>query len=352
MKYRAPSLAVALGALLVTLAGCRDSTSPFEPPGEPPVPVATRILPASPTAFHAPPGSRVTAPAVIVLDQFGKAMANRPIHYTIVRGGGFVANRVVATDAEGRATAGSWVLGAEPGENHVVARAEGLVPVAFMARGGLEPVYAAYGLVRINDDTVPHAGVLGGYYILYEDGTFVRGYVSGSSAGPIGSRLEAGVFSRADTVITFEREGYSWTGILRDEHLIAIDYNDLSAEVYAVTPRFSPPGEFPPVARPATIYNRQTPHSHPSGALSRYVLYEDGAFGLQYGNPMWGFHEYPGRYSRADSVITFNFDGWNSAGPWQADGVVHGDSLFVRYNDVMLWSDFEDGVYVRSSGTP
>jgi hypothetical protein len=69
--------------------------------------------------------------------------------------------------------------------------------------------------------------------------------------------------------------------------------------------------------------------------------------------PDWGFFEYLGRYSRTDSAITFDFDGWSVVGPWLASGVVAGNSLTVKYNDVMLWSDFEDGVYIRSTtGSP
>ena len=51
--------------------------------------------------------------------------------------------------------------------------------------------------------------------------------------------------------------------------------------------------------------------------------------------------------ARADSVITFEFDGWSAVGAWLATGIVGGNSLIVKYNDVMIWSDFEDGVYVR-----
>lgn len=104
--------------------------------------------------------------------------------------------------------------------------------------------------------------------------------------------------------------------------------------------------EYPPVSEDASVYDRVSASMIPG--TSRYVLSADGTFGLQYLRPDWGFFEYAGRYSRADSVIAFDFNAWNLAGPWHAVGTFHGDSLVVEYNIVMMFADFEDGVYVRS----
>ncbi|MEJ7758602.1 MAG: hypothetical protein WKF55_03300 [Gemmatimonadaceae bacterium] len=101
---------------------------------------------------------------------------------------------------------------------------------------------------------------------------------------------------------------------------------------------------------PGSIYGLFSPY-HGSRLASRYILYEDGALGLQFSSARFGFFEYPGKYSRADSLITFNFNGSNTAGPWEATGTLRGDSLSVRYNFVMGLADFMDGVYVRSAGT-
>jgi len=109
----------------------------------------------------------------------------------------------------------------------------------------------------------------------------------------------------------------------------------------------SPREPFPePLPHPASIYDRISASFIPGS--SRYVLYGDGTFSLQYVSPQWGFFEYPGRYSRANSLLTFDFDGWGAMGPWLADGILLGDSLIVKYNDVMLWTDFEDGVYLQT----
>jgi hypothetical protein len=103
--------------------------------------------------------------------------------------------------------------------------------------------------------------------------------------------------------------------------------------------------EFPPVSEGALVYDRVSASMFAN--TSRYVLAADGTFALQY--VLSGFFEYAGRYSRADSVITFDFNDWNAAGPWQAGGTFRGDSLVVEYNIVMMFADFEDGVYVRSA---
>jgi hypothetical protein len=42
--------------------------------------------------------------------------------------------------------------------------------------------------------------------------------------------------------------------------------------------------------------------------LERYVIDEDGTFGLQYTNASWGFFEYTGTYARAGASIGFYFD--------------------------------------------
>lgn len=104
---------------------------------------------------------------------------------------------------------------------------------------------------------------------------------------------------------------------------------------------------FPAPSSPAGIYDRTSPSVIPGN--SRYVIYENGTFSLQYVRPDWGFFEYRGRYSRTDSAITFQFDGWSSMGPWLAGGIFAGDSLTVKYNEVMGLSDFEDGVYIQST---
>jgi hypothetical protein len=97
------------------------------------------------------------------------------------------------------------------------------------------------------------------------------------------------------------------------------------------------PQDTAPTAAVAATYLRLSPSFLPEA--QRYVLYVDGTFGLQYD----GCCDFRGSYLRADSVITFNF----KAAGWLSTGVVSGDSLVVKYNNVMVGSDFEDGLYIR-----
>jgi Tol biopolymer transport system component len=115
-------------------------------------------------------------------------------------------------------------------------------------------------------------------------------------------------------------------------------------------PAPTPPGvnTFPPLSKPGSIYDRVGGSSLPG--RSRYVIYDDGTFSLQFAGADSGFGELlghylrePSPYSSGESSITFSFDA--SAGQWLATGVARGDSIVVRYNFVMALSDFEDGVF-------
>jgi hypothetical protein len=75
---------------------------------------------------------------------------------------------------------------------------------------------------------------------------------------------------------------------------------------------------------------------------SRFVLYDNGGFVLKY--VALGL-EYRGRYTDAGGVITFDWEGWSTAGEWGATGTLKGDSLTVQYNLIMQLTDFEDAVY-------
>ena len=75
---------------------------------------------------------------------------------------------------------------------------------------------------------------------------------------------------------------------------------------------------------------------------SRYVLYENGAFALQYVS-LAG--QYTGSYRQEDGSIYFDF---NADRLWDASGTLNDDLLEVRYSDQMQHSDFENAVYIRS----
>ena len=66
---------------------------------------------------------------------------------------------------------------------------------------------------------------------------------------------------------------------------------------------------------------------------SRFVLYDNGGFVLQF--PTVAGDGYRGGYTEVNGAITFEWEGWNPAGPWGAAGMLNGNSLTVQYNSIM-----------------
>lgn len=126
---------------------------------------------------------------------------------------------------------------------------------------------------------------------------------------------------------------------------------ELPSAVVLDQPPREPPS-FPPAPGAVAIYERIGEHSFPAGVRSRYVFYNNGAFGLQYLRGWSGrssVNEYAGTRSQADSVVTFSFHG---DGRWFATGTMRGDTLIVEYTTHMMLDGFEDGVYLLSDETP
>ena len=108
-----------------------------------------------------------------------------------------------------------------------------------------------------------------------------------------------------------------------------------------------PTGGYPSITGPARVFvYRDSPFPRVASytLASRFVLYDDGRFALQYENPIG---EYLGTYSTSNDVVTFTWEGWSVAGPWGAQATLSRDVLSVRYNLIMQLTDFEDADYVR-----
>jgi hypothetical protein len=106
-----------------------------------------------------------------------------------------------------------------------------------------------------------------------------------------------------------------------------------------------PPPSFPPLSGPSRTFTFDRELSFPVTGYtrnSRFVLYDNGAFVLQYVS-LNG--EYRGGYTEANGVLHFAWEGWSVAGTWEATGTISGDALAVRYNLIMQMTDFEDAVY-------
>jgi len=122
-----------------------------------------------------------------------------------------------------------------------------------------------------------------------------------------------------------------------------------SVETPAPPPPVPHTPTFPALSRPGRVYvgvpAPATP-THGSALYSRFVLYDDGTFALQYSSANFGFFDYRGTYT-GETALEFQWEGWSTAGPWGASGTLDGETLSVKYNLIMQLTDFEDGVYTR-----
>jgi hypothetical protein len=110
----------------------------------------------------------------------------------------------------------------------------------------------------------------------------------------------------------------------------------------------SPPVQptFPPLSGPSrtfTFDHAPSPRVASYTTQSQFVLYDNGAFALQY--PSLNGGVYRGGYTESNGVITFSWEGWSAAGPWSATGTIKDGLLTVQYNVIMALTDFEDAVY-------
>ena len=113
----------------------------------------------------------------------------------------------------------------------------------------------------------------------------------------------------------------------------------------APSPPVPPSSNFPAVSGPSRTFTFDRELTYGVSGYtkqSRFVLYDNGAFALQYVS--LGI-EYRGGYTESNGVITFQWEGWSIAGAWGATGTLKDGSLTVQYNLIMQLSDFEDAVY-------
>jgi hypothetical protein len=114
----------------------------------------------------------------------------------------------------------------------------------------------------------------------------------------------------------------------------------------SVPPAPPPRPTFPPLTGPFRVFafERETAYRVSEYTKqSRFVLHDNGAFALQYVS-LGG--EYRGGYTESNGVITFEWEGWNTSGPWGATGTLKDGRLSVHYNEIMFGTDFEDAQYV------
>jgi hypothetical protein len=95
-------------------------------------------------------------------------------------------------------------------------------------------------------------------------------------------------------------------------------------------------------SRTFTFDHALTPLSSIWTRSSRFILYDNGSFMLEYPAVNGA---YRGKYTESNGAINFEWEGWSRAGPWGASGTINGDALSVEYNLIMMLTDFEDAAY-------
>ena len=117
-------------------------------------------------------------------------------------------------------------------------------------------------------------------------------------------------------------------------------------------PPTPPPGmNFPTLSGPSRTFVFDRELSYPVRDFTRkshFILYDNGAFVLQYPPSSFGDGVYRGQYQDANGVIMFlfEFQGRSVGTPFDdAAGALKADSLTVRYDEIMRQADFEDAVY-------
>lgn len=116
--------------LFAFLAGCGGDEAPTAAPPASPSRVVAVAGATQPGLVNTAVGER---PTVRVLDGAGRPVAGILVHFAVLEGGGRVTGDSARTDADGRATVGSWVLGPGAGTQRLVARSPGLPEAVFVA---------------------------------------------------------------------------------------------------------------------------------------------------------------------------------------------------------------------------
>jgi hypothetical protein len=125
MRRQSAVITLGTAAIWLGVGSCSSST---EPRG------AATLSPTTTTALSGTVGTAVApTPAVQVLGLDGAPVQGVTVSFAVTAGEGTVANATVVTDAQGAATAGSWVLGPVSGTQTLTASAQGLPSIVFTA---------------------------------------------------------------------------------------------------------------------------------------------------------------------------------------------------------------------------
>jgi len=118
-------------------------------------PVPSRVVPVEGDGQTAGVGKAVAViPTVRVVDDAGIGVPGFTVAFSVTAGGGSLTGGEAITNENGFASVGSWVLGANPGQNTIIATAGSLAgsPVIFNATG-VAPSAVAMAIVAGNQQT-------------------------------------------------------------------------------------------------------------------------------------------------------------------------------------------------------
>lgn len=278
--------------------------------GSPGAPASATI--AAGDAQEAPATSAVpVAPSVLVADQYGNGVPGVAVAFAVATGGGTVTGANATTGADGRATVGSWILGAGLGANTLTATAAGMAPLTFTATARSGPpasiaIHAGNNQTATVGTAVPSAPA-----VLIRDaaGNPVPGAVvtfsitagGGSLTGANAATDAAGVATLGSWVLGFTAGA-----------------NALSAAVAGVSPvTMSATGIAGPAASmAASAGNNQSAPAGSTLPIAPAVIVTDA-----YGNPVAGvavtFAVASGGGTITGANATTNGNGVAAAGAWQ-----------------------------------
>lgn len=189
--------------------GCGDKGSPA-----PVTPVAKSCVANTGNNQSALAATAVAiAPSVMILDQDGDPFAGATVTFAVTAGGGSITGAVVASNTQGIATVGSWILGPAAGTNMLEAASPGLTgsPVAFTATGtGASPT----GSIAVSAGNDQSAAV--GTPVLIVPSVIVRDASSNPLSGTtVTFSVTSGNGTITDAVATSNAQGIaavgSWT---------------------------------------------------------------------------------------------------------------------------------------------
>jgi hypothetical protein len=153
--------ALACAILIGGMAACRGDTHPQ-------VPTTFNKISDNQTATV---GTAVAIPPKIsILDADGRGIAGILVTFTLATGGGTLTGATATTDADGVATAGSWILGTVAGINTLTARAA-KVPGSPVTLNAIAIAGAPTALVKVSQDaaTAPAGAIVDSIVVKVSD---------------------------------------------------------------------------------------------------------------------------------------------------------------------------------------